>query len=158
MGEGRLVYNTTLARLVWAGLAYQFDPVIASRLLEGSIGFRVSRGFVREVYRDDRLLLVRRPTDGFYSISLLAGEMIRASTKPPRFRVIVKGDRIIKGSVLARDVLHIDGRLKPGDEVIIVDEGDRLIGVGRLRVPPLMFNGLERGEIARVRKRVKTSG
>ena len=150
-----MILGGPLARKVWAILAYQFDEAVASALLTGRVSFRVRRGEVREVYRDGGLLLVRRPPDGLFSISIEAGRIIVDSSPPPSYRIIVKGDREVKGSILARDVASMDYRLRPGDEVVIVDESDRLIGVGRLRVPPVMLNGLERGEIARVRRKVK---
>ncbi len=145
----------SLYRRVWGVLAYQFTPRIADALLDGSITFRLARGDVREVYRGGSLLLVRRPNDGLFSITLAAGEIIRRTVGPPRFRVVVRGDREVKGSILVRDVVDLDQGLRPGDEVIIVDQADNLIGVGRLRVPPIMLNGLDRGEVARVRRRVK---
>ncbi|MCE4602737.1 MAG: hypothetical protein F7C08_02355 [Desulfurococcales archaeon] len=140
---------------IYAILLYQFNDRVADALINGRITYRIVRGDVREVYRDGELILVRRPTDGLFSISLVAGELIQRAEKPPGFRIVVRGDREIRGSVLARDVVGIDENLRPGDEVVIVDEEDRLVGVGRLRVPPIMLNGLERGEVARVRKRVK---
>ena len=146
--------NRVLER-IYAILLYQFSGRVAEALTSGRITYRLARGDVREVYRDGQLILVRRPTDGLFSISLAAGELIRRAEEPPRFRVVIRGDREIRGSVLARDVVGVDEGLRPGDEVLIVDENDNLVGVGRMRVPPIMLNGLERGEVARVRKRVK---
>ncbi|MCE4599206.1 MAG: hypothetical protein F7C81_03305 [Desulfurococcales archaeon] len=137
-------------------LAYQFDYRVAEALLPtpDRVSIRYSKkGKIKEVWLDDELLLVRRPNDGFFSISLRAAQIIISTSNKPKYRIIVKGDRELKGSVLARDVVEVDPDLRPGDEVVIVDVNDNIIGVGRLRVSPIMLIGLEKGEIARVRKK-----
>lgn len=141
---------------IHAILTFQFSEAVANSLISGHISYRLARGDVREVYRDGELILVRRPTDGLFSISIEAGKAIKRAEPYPRFRIVIRGDREIRGSILARDIIEVDPGLKPGDEVVIVDKGDNLVGVGRVRVPPIMLNGLDRGEVARVRRRVKS--
>jgi len=110
------------------------------------------------VIRNGKVYLTLRPTDGYFSLSIHAAERVRIASKPPRYRLVVSEAAELKGSVLAPVVKMIDESLRPGDEVLIVDESDRLLAVGRLRVPPIMINGLSRGEVARVRARVRDSG
>lgn len=137
-------------------LEFQFDYKVAEALLPSidRIEVRYSKkGRIKEIWLDNELLLVRRPNDGLFTLSIKAAKIIVAISDRPRYRIVVKKDRELKGSVLARDVIEIDPLLRPGDEVIIVDSEDTVVGVGRLRLPPTMLIGLDRGEIARVRKK-----
>ncbi|MCE4600055.1 MAG: tRNA-guanine transglycosylase [Desulfurococcales archaeon] len=136
--------------------AFQWDWNVAFSLFPEGEEFSVDirRGRVRYVILEGRVYLTLRPNDGLFSVSIPAAERIVSSTVPPRFRLVVRGDREIRGSILARDIVGIDPGLRPGDEVVIVDKEDSLIGVGRLRVPVNMMEGLVYGEVARVRSRV----
>lgn len=136
--------------------AFQWDWNVAFSLFPKDDEFSVDvrRGRVRHVILKGRVYLTLRPNDGLFSLSISAAERIISSTDSPRFRLVVKRDREIRGSILARDIVDIDPGLRPGDEVVIVDREDSLIGVGRLRVPVNMMEGLVYGEVARVRSRV----
>ena len=138
-------------------VAFQWDWNVARSVFREGEDYVLDlvRGRIRYILLGGRVYFTLRPNDGFLSPSLVSGERVREASQPPKYRVIVKGDREIKGSILARDVRLIDPDLRAGDEILVVDESDRLIGIGRLRVPPLMIEGLNYGEVARVRSRVK---
>jgi len=138
--------------------AYQWDWEVARALLplDSNYIVDVRRGVIRHVIVEGRVYLTRRPNDGLLSPSIEAGERIRRASEPPRFRVVTRmGVGELRGGVLAKDVVEVDPDLRPGDEVIIVGRDDVLLGVGRLRVPPPMLDGLFRGEVVRVRSKVK---
>lgn len=139
-----------------AVLAYQFDYRVARAFmgLEGLLVEYSRRGRIKYVYWGGERLLTRRPTDGLFTLSIAAGRIVAANSRPPRFRVIVERGYRPLGSVLARNLIDIDEDLRPGDEVIIVDPEDKLIGVGRLRLPPVIAKSAQMGEVARVRKKV----
>lgn len=143
------------AMLLRARAAYQWDWSVARALIPGPEGFMVDivRGRMRYVLMEGSVYLTLRPNDGLFSPSLAAARRIIAASEPPRYRIIIRGDREVRGSILARDVAGMDPELRPGDEVVIVDENDALVGVGRLRVPYRMIDGLVYGEVARVRSR-----
>ncbi len=144
-------------RILTAIASIQFGRKAAEALLPSLDRITVYRGKggrPRSILLDGELVLVWRPTDGYFSLTPAGARVIKEVVPPPRLRVVVKGDREIRGSVLVRDVEEVDPWLRPGDEVIVVDRGDRIVGVGRLRVPPRMLEGLERGEVVRVRKKV----
>ena len=140
---------------------YQFGEDVAGVLLPDGVRVEVEitgRGSIRYIYVDGERLLTLRPNDGLFSLSLPAASRILRATSPPRLRVGVREGASIRGSVLAPDVVFMDPDLRPGDEVIVVlSSSDKLLGVGRVRIPPVMLEGLERGEVVRIRKRVKTS-
>ncbi len=142
-------------RLLYS-LAFQFDFSVARALLPSPDVVDVvlsSTGRIRYVVVNGVRMLTLRPSDGFFTLSIEAGEVVRRASKPPRFRVVVKGSEVarIKGSVLKPIVLDVDPLARPGDEVIVVDELDNLVGVGKLKLPPVVIKSLEKGEVVRVR-------
>jgi uncharacterized protein with predicted RNA binding PUA domain len=153
--KGQPVSILTYYRLLYS-LAFQFDFNVARSLLPSPDVVSVvlsSTGRVRYVLVNGVRMLTLRPTDGFFTLSIEAGEIVRRASKPPRFRVVVKGGEVtrVKGSILKPIVLDIDPHLRPGDEVIVVDELDNLVGVGKLKLPPVVVKSLEKGEVVRVR-------
>jgi archaeosine-15-forming tRNA-guanine transglycosylase len=154
VGE-RLVSIPTYYRLLYS-LAFQFDFNVARSLLPSPDVVSVilsSTGRVRYVLVNGVRMLTLRPSDGFFTLSIEAGEIVRRASTPPRFRVVVKGGEVtrIKGSVLKPIVLDVDPLARPGDEIIVVDELDNLVGVGKLKLPPIIVKSLEKGEVARIR-------
>jgi archaeosine-15-forming tRNA-guanine transglycosylase len=139
--------------LIASILAFQFSWRVADRFLElgDYVDVALVRGRIRYVYINNRHALTLRPTTGLFTISEPMAEVIVASEPPPKFRVVVRGDREIRGSVLARDIVDIDDYVRAGDEVVIVDRSDRIIGTGRARVSASMARSLEYGEVVRVR-------
>ncbi len=145
--EGELAKLIAIAR-------FQFGEDVAGILFEDLESIEVDvtgRGKIRHVYLEGERLLTLRPNDGYYSLGMKAAELIVKRIPSPRLRIIVKGDRELKGSVLVVDVVGFDESLRPGDECIIVDKEDNLIGIGRVKIPPLMLEGLDRGEVVRLR-------
>jgi len=154
VGE-RLVSIPTYYRLLYS-LAFQFDFNVARSLLPSPDVVSVilsSTGRVRYVLVNGVRMLTLRPSDGFFTLSIEAGEIVRRASTPPRFRVVVKGGEVtrIKGSVLKPIVLDVDPLARPGDEIIVVDELDNLVGVGKLKLPPIVVKSLGKGEVARIR-------
>ncbi|MEM0340517.1 MAG: PUA domain-containing protein [Acidilobaceae archaeon] len=149
--------SETLALRVYSVLAYQFGVEVAECFMkyERDMDVMLSpRGRIRDVLLKGERLLTLRPTIGLFALTLKAGEIIRECVEPPRHRVIIDSSRIdfIKGSVLRPIVLDIDPMVRAGAEVIVVDERDTLVGVGRLRLPPAAVKSVERGEVVRLRE------
>jgi len=140
-----------------AVLSYQFSPEVADALLRGDdiVVETGGRGSIRGVVVDGARILTLRPGDGMFSITIEAARRIALRVPSPRFRVVVRGDRELSGSVLVGDVLGMDPFLRPGDEAIVVNRGDSILAVGRVKLPAAMLEGLARGEVVRIRKRVK---
>ncbi|MEM0365448.1 MAG: PUA domain-containing protein [Acidilobaceae archaeon] len=144
---------------IYYTLAYQFNLEVAKSLLypQESIKVELSpKGKVKYVFRDNYRILTRRASDGLLTLSIEAARIIKSTVKPPRFRVIVKSTHVrdFKGSILKPSVIALDEALRAGDEVIIVDEYDRLIGIGKLKLPPLLVMSMDKGEVVRIRSLV----
>ncbi len=90
---------------------------------------------IRHIYKDGKLLATYRPKDGMLALSIPGGQVLRRILKPPRHRVtVVSGvEEFIRkgGNVFAKHVTKVDPKLRPAEEVLVVDEKDRLLAVGR---------------------------
>ena len=90
---------------------------------------------IRHIYNDSELLATYRPKDGLLALSTPGGQALRRIFKPPRLRVeVVSGiEEFIKkgGNVFCKHVQQVDPELRPAEEVLVVDEKDRLLAVGR---------------------------
>ncbi len=135
---------------------YQFgypagDALVAN---DAIVGVSPSTRRIREVYDSSGgLIAVLRASDYLFSLSLLGAEKLLQVFTMPRHRVIIGAYNGLK-SVPCNVVKDVDPLLRPGDEVVVVDQHDNIIGVGRLRLPvPLILNRGCIGEAVRLRKR-----
>ncbi|MEM1873740.1 MAG: PUA domain-containing protein [Acidilobaceae archaeon] len=145
------------ASRVYAVLAYQFGVEVAECFakLERELAVTLSpRGRIRDVLLGGRRILTLRPSTGMFALTLLAGDVIRECVKPPRHRVIVDSSKLdlIKGSVLRPVVIDLDPSARAGAEVLVVSEDDRLLGVGKLMLPPAVVKSVDRGEVVKLRE------
>ncbi|MBN1214011.1 MAG: pseudouridine synthase [Candidatus Lokiarchaeota archaeon] len=142
---------------------YQFSPEITDILFEDEKNIEIKRSKntdkIRYIYLDKELLLSLRPTNGFFSLSILSAQKILEKTSYPRLRAIVENDVsefIKKGrNVFCKHVLDIDENLRPQDEVIIVNEKGDLLALGRVKLPIYSIKNFKRGIAIDVRKGIK---
>jgi 7-cyano-7-deazaguanine tRNA-ribosyltransferase len=117
---------------------YQFGSGAGAALTRGKIRIEHSRrtGRVRFLY-DGRgeLLATVRAKDGYLALTQEGGLRLLRAFKTPRLRVIVQSDVaefIRQGrNVFAKHVVAADEEIRPEGEVLIVDEKDGLLGVGK---------------------------
>lgn len=136
---------------------HQFRIDIGVRLIPDDVLLRISRstGRVREVLTSDgvRIAAIRASTFTF-NLSLYAAQVLHASTS--RLRAVVVSDvadYVAKGtSVFSRHILDVDPSLRAGDEVLVVDESDRLLCVGRLALSPYEIMFFTRGVAVKLRE------
>jgi uncharacterized protein with predicted RNA binding PUA domain len=139
---------------------YQFGKEITDILFDdlNQITFERSPNTnkIRYVYYNNRLLLVLRPTNGFFTLSFFSANRIREKTRIPKLRVIVLNDIsefIMKGrNVFCKHVVDIDENLRPLDEVIVVNQDDELLGIGKLKVPVSYVKSFTNGIAVKIRK------
>lgn len=140
---------------VLRGIAnYQFGWPAGDALItdEVTVGVSPATRRIREVYGEEGLLAVLRAHDYFYSLSLAGAARLLRVFPRPRLRVVVEAPLISK-SVDCSKVIEVDPMLYAGEEVIVVDEDDSLLGVGRLRLAPSEIGeSFCRGEAVRLRK------
>ncbi|MFW9818221.1 MAG: PUA domain-containing protein [Candidatus Thorarchaeota archaeon] len=144
---------------------YQFGKEITNILFDniGQISFERSSktNKIKYVFYQNHLLLILRPTNGFFTLSLFSAKKIIKETLVPKLRVIVLNEIsefIKKGrNVFCKHVVDIDGALRPLDEVIVVNQDDELLGIGKLKVPVSYIKDFSVGIAVNVRKGIYKS-
>ena len=144
---------------------YQFGKEITDILFDDINHIHIKRSpktdKIRYIYYKDNLILVLRPTNGFFTLTLFSAEKIIKKTTAPKLRVIVLNDIsefIKKGrNVFCKHVVDIDEELRPLDEVIVVNQDDELLGIGKLKVPVSYVKSFSIGIAVNIRKGVYKS-
>ncbi|MCP4762317.1 MAG: hypothetical protein GY870_11095 [archaeon] len=141
-------------------LEYQFNKPILNKFLMDEmnveIEFSKKTGKMKYIFFKGERLLSYKSNVGLFSFSQYAAKLLHKSSIFPDFRVKVMSeieDFIIEGkSVFSKHVLDIDKNLRIGNDVLVVNEKDDLIGVGKLLIPPLLYHGIPTGVAVSVRK------
>jgi uncharacterized protein with predicted RNA binding PUA domain len=144
---------------------YQFiSSSVASCLFPSDREFYVQRsvntGKIRNVLTPDGILyLVLRAQDLLFSLQEASAKVILKCTNPPALRVVIPSSVksfVMEGrSVFAKFVMDVDPKLRAGDEVVVVDENDALIAVGKMRVSGEEVKQYKRGVAVNVRRGAK---
>jgi uncharacterized protein with predicted RNA binding PUA domain len=136
---------------------YQFGEEFAAILVPDGVQITISKKTkkVREVLLGENRIATMRPTDGYFSIGLFGAERIISATKSPKQRVIVQNDVsefIIEGrNVFAKHVVAVDTNIRPEDEVIVVNEKDKLLAIGKAQLSAEYMLAFEKGIAVKVR-------
>ncbi len=147
---GRIGHRQANIRRAMALIRCQFsndvtDPVVAlfgeDDDLEERIDMITSRktGKIRNIHlaKDGGKLhlLSLRAEDGLFSIKIEGAKRLHKNIPAPWMRVIVDsetGEFNARGlNVFCKFINDADGRIRPGDDVLVVDEKDKLLAVGK---------------------------
>jgi len=140
---------------------YQFGRNAGDILVpnEATIAISPSTMRIRHVMLKDKIIITLRPSDAFFSLHIYGGILLHKNYSFPLFRVIVRNDVasfIAEGhDVFAKHVVNVDNVIRAGDEVIVVDENDEILAVGRSKLCPNEMLSLKRGVAVRVRHAIK---
>jgi len=114
---------------------YLFDRGVGSRLFPEGVRILKTRGRIRQVWLGDKILCTIRASDGFIVLNRRGAELLHAALRPPRLRVMVSEEAapfVATGkTVFAKHVISADPEIRPAEEVLVVDPGDRLLASGR---------------------------
>ena len=144
---------------------YQFGQSVTDLLFEDEneirIEFSKNTGKIKHVYYKDKLLLNLRPTNGFFTLSLFSADKIINNIPPPWLRAVVMSeisDFIRKGrNVFCKHVIEIDKNLRALDEVIVVNQEDEILAIGKLLIPVPYVQSFNTGVAIKVRKGIVNS-
>jgi len=120
----------------------QFGLGAAASLFSGKVNIQKSKATqkIRTVSVDGDHVVSMRAEDGLFTLKIAGAQRIHAALPAPHLRVTIQDDAIpfvLDGkSVFAKFVESCDPDLRPGDECLIVDGHDTLVGVGRLLLSP----------------------
>ena len=139
---------------------YQFGIDITDILFDESEKIRIERSKntkkIRYIYYKNNLMLALRPTNGLFTLSLFSAKKIIENTQAPRLRAIILtevSEFIRKGrNVFCKHIVNIDNNLRTLDEVIVVNQNDELLGIGRLKIPIPYIKTFKTGVAVNIRK------
>ena len=125
------------------------------------IVFSRTTGRIRHIYLKGRLLATLRPTDGMLSLTVNGASRLAQEARSTGFLVKVSkeaGPFIAKGkSVFAKHVIEADPEIRPQEEVIVVNENNELLAVGKTTMTGREMSLFKRGIAVRIRKGVAES-
>ncbi len=139
---------------------YQFGPYITDILFNDESKIRIERSKntrkIRYIYYQNNLMLTLRPSNGFFTLSLFSAQKIIKKIPELKLRAKVLNEIsefIKKGrNVFCKHVIDIDDNLRPNDEIIVVNQNNELLGIGRLKIPVLYVKTFKRGIAINIRK------
>ncbi len=139
---------------------YIFGKEVTNLFFNNIDNFKIERSKktnkIRFVYLNNNLLFILRPTSGFFALTLFSAQKIIENIPSPKLRAIVQNDIsefIKKGrNVFCKHVIKIDENLRPNDEVIVVNENDELLGIGKLKLPIDYILSFNKGVGIKIRK------
>lgn len=141
-------------------LCFQFSLSIEDleKLIPSNIEFKLSGKTkrLRFLYLEEKLWGMIRPHDGFFLFTPNSAKFLIKTIKSPKLRVIIQSDVsqfIQEGrNVFAKHVIDCDPNLIPYSEIIVVNEEDDPLAIGKAllnREEMLSFND---GVAVKVRK------
>jgi uncharacterized protein with predicted RNA binding PUA domain len=144
---------------------YQFGKDITNLLFKEINSIRIERSSstqkIRYIFLENNLILTLRPNTGLFTLSFHSARLIIHHFKAPKLRVIVLNEIsefIQKGrNVFCKHVVDLDENLRPLDEVIVVNQDDELLAIGRLKVPTMYATSFSSGIAVNVRKGIYKS-
>jgi uncharacterized protein with predicted RNA binding PUA domain len=152
--------SETLYRL--RGIAnYQFRALIGHLLFPDDCEVEVSQrsGRIRRVSLNSKILATIRAHDGMIVLTIEGAQRLHQLTTYPKLRVVAEQgvtQFIAEGrSVFAKHVKFVDSQLRAGDELLVVDEQDRLLAVGKATLSPQEMLELTRGVAVKTRHSIE---
>lgn len=136
---------------------YQFGKGVGFRLFPENVDIVYSKatGRIRYVNLNGKRLATLRPTDGLLSLSITAAMSIAKNVDFARCFVTVRKDvsEFIAdgGDVFAAHVVKADEAIHAKDEVIVVDEDNRVLAVGRALLSSAEMKAFKTGVAVKVR-------
>jgi uncharacterized protein with predicted RNA binding PUA domain len=115
---------------------YQFGKGVGAKLFQDDVEILFSKrtGRIRHVYLKSKRLATLRPTDGLFSLSITGAKRIAEKAVSAKCFVTVQNDvaEFVAdgGDVFAVHVVKADQEIRAKDEVIVVDEGGKVLAVG----------------------------
>ncbi|AWR97249.1 pseudouridine synthase [Acidianus sulfidivorans JP7] len=144
--------------------SYQFGYDLSDCVFSQYNNFYIQRSIntnrVRNILDDKKnLFLVLRAQDNLFSLTINAADKIVECSKPLKLRLVVSNE-IAKavqnsGNVFCKHVKSIDLSLRAGDQGIVVNDNDKVIAIGRLKLSAEEIMEYKRGVALVVKERIK---
>ncbi len=136
---------------------YQFGKGAGELFVQGKTEYVKNRkGRIKNVMLDGKHVLSLRHYDGLFTLKMAGAMILKEELEPPRMRVTVTEDSAEFNSqgknVFCKFVIDADENIRPGDEVLVVDEYDNLVAAGRAFLNSQEMSDLKRGIAVRIRE------
>jgi uncharacterized protein with predicted RNA binding PUA domain len=136
---------------------YQFGKGVGAKLFPENVEIVYSKatGRIRYVNLKGKRLATLRPTDGLLSLSIHAAVAVAENAGFAHCFVAVRND-VAKfvadgGDVFAAHVVRADDAIRAKDEVIVVDEDNHVLAVGRALLSSVEMKAFKTGVAVKVR-------
>jgi uncharacterized protein with predicted RNA binding PUA domain len=136
---------------------YQFGKGVGDKLFPENVEITYSKatGRIRYVHLNGERLATLRPTDGLLSLSVTAARLVAENAAFAKCFVTVQTDVsefIADGrDVFAAHVVKADEQIHAKDEVIVIDEDDKVLAVGRAALSASEMLAFKTGVAVKVR-------
>ena len=138
---------------------YQFETSLGEKLFPNDVELHFSKrtGRIRHIYHDNRLLATLKPTDGLFSLTIHGAKRLWSLESQVQ-KIVIQSDIeavVRKGkNVFAKHVIHADDRIRAGDEVLVTNEDNTLLAVGKAMLSGSEILAFKRGIAVKVRQGV----
>ena len=141
---------------------YQFGYKVGPYLVPDNVIVGKSPNTLRIRYIYDerrRPIATLKPSDYLYTLHILGGMILHRVLSYPKLRIVVHNNvaKFIRDgyNVFSKHIVDFDEKLRAGREVLIVDQDDNLLAVGKLKLSPVEIASVKRGEAVRVRHTIE---
>lgn len=140
---------------------YQFGWGAGESLLKGNINVEKSKktGKIRHIYDGKTLIVNMRASDSYLVLSKEGARRLHGACEYPKNRVVVNKDSepfALDGkSVFSKFVVECDENIRANDEVLIVNEDDKLLAFGKSLLSAVEIEDFQTGQAIKTRKGFK---
>jgi uncharacterized protein with predicted RNA binding PUA domain len=140
---------------------YQFGRGAGEILFPENVEFRFSTTKrIRQILLDNNRIATVRANDGMLTLSILGAAKLYEFLPYPDQRVVVNSDAapfVAKGkTTFARHVVAVDPEIRAAQEVLVVDENDRLLATGKTMLSALEMQTFKKGIAVDVRSGIES--
>jgi uncharacterized protein with predicted RNA binding PUA domain len=158
--DQKISYSSHLKR-VRTIADYQFGRGAGEVLFPDNVEFKFSTTKkVRQILLDGNRIATVRARDGMLTLGITGAKVLHTFLKPPAQRVVVNSDAapfVAKGkTAFARHVVAVDNEIRAGQEILVVDENDKLLATGKAVLSPLEMLAFKRGIAVDVRSGIES--
>jgi 7-cyano-7-deazaguanine tRNA-ribosyltransferase len=140
----------------------QFGKGAGKILTYGALDLVKSKktGKIRNVICNDEHVLSMRAGDGMFTLKIAGARRLHKGFPSPKLRVVVNKDSVEFNregkNVFANFVLACDDDIRPMDEVLVVDQKDDLVAIGRALMNREEMLSFKKGVVVKVREGIPT--
>ena len=140
---------------------YQFGWGAGESLLKGNINVEKSKktGKIRHIYDGKTLIVNMRASDSYLVLSKEGARRLHGACEYPKNRVVVNRDSepfALDGkSIFSKFVVECDENIRANDEVLIVNEDDKLLAFGKSLLSAVEIEDFQTGQAIKTRKGFK---